>query len=290
MVNLQEGINPHTLRFDNKGRIWFTVSATNHVGRFDPATKEQKFISLPAPDLKTRLILWATPFLITHADWFNLRENSAKANGVSMPVPYGIDINPVDGTVWYSQLYMRHIGRINPETLEVTSIATGFDTPRRLRFDSKGGLWVPSYSEGSIHLFDTKKMQWVKSWTIPVEPIGSEVPYAVFVDKRSDVVWITGTQSDSMIRFNPATETWTHYPFPTRVTYTRDIDIDDENRLWTSHSSFPTWHIENGIPKVLRVDPDGAPDIESSGLFGEKEIPSVAAKTVTLKTHNSRKK
>lgn len=288
MVDLKEGINPHTLRFDKKGRIWFTLSATNHVGRFDPATKEQKFISLPAPDLATRLILRATPFLIAHADWFNLRENSAKSNGVSVPVPYGIDIHPVDGSVWYSQLYMRHIGRIDPETLEVTSIATPFDSPRRLRFDSKGGLWVPSYSEGSIHLFDTKKRQWTKKWTIPVEPMGSEVPYAVFVnkqfdDQKTDEVWITGTQSDSMIRFNPATEQWTHYPLPSRVTYTRELDMDDKGRAWSSHASFPTWHVESGIPKVIRVDPVGAPDINSSGVFREKEIPSVDIKTVTIK-------
>jgi len=283
MVDLKEGINPHTLRFDKKGRIWFTLSATNHVGRFDPATKEQIFVSLPTPDLKTRLILWATPFLIAHADWFNLRENSAKANGVSMPVPYGIDINPVDGSVWYSQLYMRHIGRIDPETLEVTSIATPFDAPRRLRFDSKGNLWVPSYSEGSIHLFDTKKMQWLKNWTIPVEPAGSEVPYAVFVDKKTDMVWITGTQSDSMIRFNPVTEQWTHYPLPTRVTYTRELDMDDEGRAWSSHASFPTWHIESGVPKVIRVNPAGAPDIESSPVFKDADIIPVDAKTVTIK-------
>jgi len=267
MVDLKAGINPHTLRFDKKGRIWFTLSATNHVGMFDPATKEQKFISLPAPDFKTRLILWATPFLIAHADWFNLKENSANANGVSMPVPYGIDISPIDGSVWYSQLYMRHIGRIDPETLEVTSIATPFDSPRRLRFDSKGNLWIPSYSEGSLHLFDTQKRQWVKSWTIPVEPAGSEVPYAVFVDKQKDEVWITGTQSDSIIRFNPATETWTHYPSPTQVTYTREMDMDDQHRIWASHASFPTWHIEGGLPKVFRVDPAGAPDIDASGVF-----------------------
>jgi len=289
IVDLKEGINPHTLRFDKKGRIWFTMSATNHVGRFDPATKEQKFVSLPTPDLKTRLILWMTPFLITHADWFNLRENSANANGVSMPVPYGIDINPIDGSVWYSQLYMRHIGRIDPETFEVTSIATPFDTPRRLRFDSQGGLWVPSYSEGSIHLFDTKKMQWVKSWTIPVEPLGSEVPYAVFVDKQTDMVWITGTQSDSMIRFNPKTEQWTHYPYPTRVTYTRELDMDDAGRVWTSHASFPTWHIEDGQPKVVRVDPNGAPDTNTADVFKEAEIAPMASKAVTLKAQPFKK-
>ena len=283
MVDLQEGINPHTLRFDNKGRIWFTMSATNHVGMFNPATHEQKFISLPTPDWKTRFILAITPFLINHADWFNLRENSAKSDGVSMPVPYGIDINPLDGSVWYSQLYMRHIGRIDPETLQVTSIATPFDTPRRLRFDAKGNLWVPSYSEGTLNLFDTQKMQFVKSWVIPVEPKGSEVPYAVFVDKQLDEIWITGTQSDSIIRFKPANEQWTIYSLPTRVTYTRELDMDDQHRVWSSHASFPTWHIEGAAPKVLRVDPQGTPDIEQSGVFRVPEIHAVTTKRVDLK-------
>jgi virginiamycin B lyase len=288
IVDLKEGINPHTLRFDAKGRIWFTISATNHVGRFDPATKEQKFVRLPAPDWQTQLILLATPFLLEHADWFNLREQSAKSDGVSMPLPYGIDINPVDGSVWYSQLNMSSIGRIDPETLEVTPVKTPFMTPRRLRFDSRGLLWVPSYAESTLNRYNPVSKEW-KSWVVPVEPLGTEVPYAVFVDKKTDHVWITGTQSDTMIRFKPETEEFTIYPLPTRVTYTRDIDIDDQNRLWSSHSSFPTWHIESGIPKVIRVDPDGAPDIDASGVFSESVIAPVSAQTVTIKATRLKK-
>jgi len=269
MVDLNQGINPHTLRFDRQGRIWFTLSATNHVGMYDPITREQKYVRLPAPDLVTSFILQITPFLIAHADWFNLREQSAKQDGLSMPVPYGIDISPMDGSVWYSQLNMDHIGKINPETLEVTSIPTPFTTPRRLRFDSKGNLWVPSYAEGTINRFNTRTMQWENTYVIPVEPSDTEVPYAVFVDQSTDEVWITGTQSDSLIRFKPETEEWIIYPLPTRVTYTRDVDIDDRNHLWTSHSSSPTWHIEGGYPKITSIDPDGAPDIEASGLFLE---------------------
>ena len=278
MVDLNEGINPHTLRFDQQGNIWFTLSATNHVGKYNPQTREQIFVRLPAPDLFTDFILRITPFLISHADWFDLREQSANADGLSMPIPYGIDIHPIDGSVWYSQLNMSHIGRIDPKTLEVTSIKTPFITPRRLRFDSKGNLWVPSYAEGSIHLFNTQNMQWEKSVVIPVEPIDTEVPYAVFVDKQNDHVWITGTQSDSLIRFKPLTEEWTIYPLPTRVTYTRDIDMDSDFNLWTAHASFPTWHIESGLPKLTKLSPNGAPDIAGSGLFEE---PLLGTKNIT---------
>jgi virginiamycin B lyase len=267
MVDLEEGINPHTLRFDKKGRLWYTITATNHVGMFDPKTREQKFIRLEFPDAKTRLITWFTPFFIEHADLFKLEDRSADMDGVTMPMPYGIDISPIDGSVWFSQLNMSHIGRIDPDTLAVTSIATPFVTPRRLRFDSKGNLWVPSYAEGTINRFDTNTMQWQESYEIPVQPLGSEVPYAVFVDPKTDNVWITGTQSDTLIRFAPENKNWTIYPLPTMVTYTREIDMDEQGNVWTSNSNGPAWHVEGGIPKVTRLNPTGAPDIEASGLF-----------------------
>jgi virginiamycin B lyase len=267
MVDLEEGINPHTLRFDKKGRLWYTVTATNHVGMFNPKTREQKFVRLEFPDVSTRLITWFTPFFIEHADLFDLEDRSAEMDGVTMPMPYGIDISPIDGSVWFSQLNMRTIGRIDPETLAVTSIPTPFDTPRRLRFDSRGNLWVPSYSEGTINRFDTNTMEWKESLAIPLEPIGSEVPYAVFVDPKTDHVWITGTQSDTLIRFEPENSNWTIYPLPTLVTYTRELDMDDNGDVWTSHSSGPAWHVEGGIPKVTMLNPTGAPDIEASGLF-----------------------
>jgi virginiamycin B lyase len=283
IVDLEEGINPHTLRFDKKGRLWYTVTATNHVGMFDPKTREQKFIQLEFPDFTTRVITWFTPFFIEHADLFDLEGRSAEMDGVTMPMPYGIDISPIDGSIWFSQLNMSHIGRIDPETLEVISVVTPFVTPRRLRFDSQGNLWVPSYAEGTINRFDTRAMEWKESYEIPVLPIGSEVPYAVFVDPDTDHVWITGTQSDTLIRFEPARENWTIYPLPTRVTYTRELDMDDDGNVWTSHSSGPAWHVEDGIPKVTMLSPVGAPDIEASGLFNgtaPAAIEDIPAETV----------
>lgn len=280
MVDLEEGINPHTLRFDKKGRLWYTVTATNHVGMFNPKTREQKFVRLEFPDVSTRLITWFTPFFIEHADLFDLEDRSAEMDGVSMPMPYGIDISPIDGSVWFSQLNMRTIGRIDPETLAVTSITTPFDTPRRLRFDSRGNLWVPSYSEGTINRFDSNTMEWKESLAIPVEPIGSEVPYAVFVDPKTDHLWITGTQSDTLIRFEPENSNWTIYPLPTLVTYTRELDMDDNGDVWTSHSSGPAWHVEGGIPKVTMLNPTGAPDIEASGLFNGSAPSNIDAAAV----------
>jgi len=44
------------------------------------------------------------------------------------------------------------------------------------------------------------------------------------------------------------------------VTYTRELDFDPEGRVWTSNSNVPTWQIEGGLPRILRLSPDGYVD------------------------------
>jgi streptogramin lyase len=94
-----------------------------------------------------------------------------------------------------------------------------------------------------------------RSWELPIEPRGTETPYALHVDRRTDTVWICGTNSDSLIRFSPEGERFLVYPLPTRVTYTREIDFDEAGRVWTSNSNLPTWQVEGGFPRVIRLDP-----------------------------------
>jgi streptogramin lyase len=75
------------------------------------------------------------------------------------------------------------------------------------------------------------------------------------VHPQDDSVWICGTNSDTLIRFDPTSEQFTVYPLPTRVTYTREIDFDEQGRVWTSNSNMPTWQIEGALPRVVRLDP-----------------------------------
>jgi sugar lactone lactonase YvrE len=263
---VERGIYPHTLRFDSGGRIWYTMAATNHVGFFDPETKEQRHIRLPARNWSQALILRMTPFFLRVGRVIDIRGAAAAGDGIKMPVPYGIDIAP-DGGVWFSQLNEHKIGRIDPDTFEYEMIATPFETPRRLRFDSKGGLWIPSFSESLLAHYDLASGVF-RTWPIPIEPLGTETPYALAVEPGTDHVWICGTNSDTMIRFDPVAESFTVYPLPTRVTFTREVDFDTEGRVWTSNSNAPTWQIEGGVPKVIRIDPMGGVLPAESGLFG----------------------
>ncbi|MAG31611.1 MAG: hypothetical protein CL908_12055 [Deltaproteobacteria bacterium] len=249
---MDAGFYPHTLRIDDEGRIWFTIAGSNHVARFDPAAAAFETIRLPAQSLRQELILRATPFFLWLSQYVDLG-GSGGEGVMDAPVPYGIDIAP-DGDVWFSQLNAHKIGRIDPETLEVEMVETPFTAPRRLRFDSKGNLWIPGFSSGLVSRFDPRTRRF-ETWEIPIEPKGSETPYALNVDRSTDAVWICGTNSDSLIRFDVGKETFHVYPLPTRVTYTREIDFDEQGRVWTSNSNTPTWQIERGQPRVIRLDP-----------------------------------
>jgi streptogramin lyase len=260
---LERGFYPHTLRFDARGRIWFTLAASNHLGLFDPKTGEERELRLPASTLGQALTLRLLPAFLWLGRHVDLRGRAAEADGIRMPVPYGIDVAP-DGSVWFSQLNERRIGRVDPESFAIEMIDTPFAAPRRLRFDAAGRLWIPSFSDGLLARFDPTTREF-RTFELPIAPRGSETPYALHVDRRRDLVWICGTNSDTLIRFEPAVERFTVYPLPTRVTYTREIDFDAEGRVWTSNSNTPTWQIEGGLPRVLRLDPGGRHPAPRSG-------------------------
>jgi streptogramin lyase len=104
-------------------------------------------------------------------------------------------------------------------------------------------------------------------WDLPIRPKGSETPYALNVDRRTDTVWICGTNSDTLMRFDPRTEAFTVYPLPSRVTYTREIDFDEQGGVWTSNSNTPGWHIELGNPQLIRLKVDGRQEDARGGRF-----------------------
>ncbi len=251
--DLSRGYYPHTLRFDERGRIWFTITASNHLGMFDPATNTTTELRLPSRTLGQALVMRMMPALLWLGQRFDLRSRAAEGDGFDAPIPYGIDVAP-DGTVWFSQLNEHRIGRVDPDTFAIEMIDTPFTAPRRMRFDSRGGLWIPGFSSNVVARFDIETREFTP-YEIPVEPLGSETPYALHVDRRTDDVWICGTNSDSLIRFQPKAERFTVYPLPTRVTYTREIDFDSQGRVWTSNSNVPAWQIEGGMPRLVRLDP-----------------------------------
>jgi cysteine-rich repeat protein len=225
-----QGSYPHTLRFAPDGKIWFTVTKSNHLARFDPATGEFKYWRLPAAD--------------------------PAETGLSIPVPYGCDVAP-DGTIWWTQLFGQRVGRFDPVTETMTAWRPPFYGPRRGHVDQDGIVWVPGYGTGVLGRFDPKIERW-KQYALPTGIPGafgtSELPYALNANRRNGEVWVTGSNSDTLIRFRPASEEFSVFPMPTRGSFTREIEFDPDDNAWTCTSNEPDVAGARGRGKFVKIE------------------------------------
>jgi len=247
------GFYPHTIRVDQKDRVWFTVALSNQVAMFDRQTKRFTLYDLPTRGLREwlnvrfigaifKLMSWGVPL----ANWLPV---DRQATGT--PLPYGIDITP-DGKVWFARLHTDEIGSIDPDSGTIAMIATPFKGPRRLRTDAAGKLWITAFPESAIVRFDPATAQFTR-FDLPLEPKGGDTPYALNVDGPRGIVWVNGNQSDSLYTFDIASETWQQIPMPRRVTFTRDVEFESDGTAWTAIAHFPGWHVEDGQSTLIRV-------------------------------------
>ena len=256
---------PHTVRIDKEGIVWFTITASNEVGRFDPKTEKFKIITLPHGSFWKGLTDYTFPYVlkgislfpkknlhlaVTHHKWANVGRKAFN-------FPYGIDVNPVDGSIWYAKLYAHKIGRIDPKTLEVTEFDTPLKGPRRLRFDAQGNLWIPAFDDSGLMKFDTRSKKF-ETFKLPLLAHNeNEVPYALNIHPKTGDVWITSNMSDRMFRFDPRKKTFITYPMPTRVTWLRDIVFAKDGGICSSSSNLPAYGIEGGLASFICLYPNG---------------------------------
>ncbi len=250
---MNEGFYPHTIRIDQKDRVWFTVALSNQVAMFDRGTQRFTMYDLPTRGFREWLNVRLIGFIFKLISWgvplANLLPVDRQATGT--PLPYGIDITP-DGMVWFARLHTDEIGSIDPDTGKITMISTPFKGPRRLRTDAQGKLWITAFPESAIVRFDPASGEFTR-FDLPLRPKGGDTPYALNVDRPRGVVWVNGNQSDSLYTFDIATETWQQIPMPRRVTFTRDVEFAPDGSAYTAIANFPGWHVEDGQPTLIRV-------------------------------------
>jgi streptogramin lyase len=87
--------------------------------------------------------------------------------------------------------------------------------------------------------------------------VASETPYALNIDRKRNVVWVNGNQSDTVLAFDIASSRWQVYPLSRYRSFTRDVEIAEDGSIFTSNSNFPSWQIEDGRPTLIRVSDRG---------------------------------
>lgn len=254
---------PHTIRADRAGIVWFTNVASNQVTRFDPVTEQMQTMRLPS----NGFFRWVTdmlfPTVLKLASWFparNLHLDLSHHKWLGhdvMAFPYGIDVNPVDGSIWYAKLYASKIGRIDPATLEIREYDTPMKGPRRPRFAPDGKLWIPAFDDSGLMSFDPKTEKFTTR-KLPVLAAGEhEVPYALNVHPQTGDVWIAANNSDRILRYSPQADTFLAYPSPTRVTVLRDWAFTKDGRACSSTSNLPAYGMEDGVDTFICINPVG---------------------------------
>ena len=309
---------PHSIETANDGSLWTTMCASGQMARYDIETKEfEVYSSAEAPKKRGNYphtlrinpkdpegLIWYTDagsnscFTIhpqTHVvkeyKLLSAGQAVAAGRGESRGItPYGLDFSPVDGMIWYSKLNGNRIGRIDPNTDDgdIKEWNPPFRGPRRLHVAPDGMVWVPGFGSGVFGKFNPKTEQWT---VYELPDAENQIPYALNVDSKG-IVWICGTHNDTINRFDPKTETFTEIRLPTRVSYTREIEFDDEGNVWTSTSG-PARHMERGVGTVIRISlPDVVPDEGSIQLVGKTydgthDIGNLATAPKTQRKKNS---
>jgi streptogramin lyase len=231
-----KAIYPHTIRVDGKGIVWFTLTGSEQLGRLDPVSGEFTIINLP-----------------TH-----------KPMGIAGTTqPYGIDINPADGGVWYGRLFSDIIGHIDPKTLAITEYDSPVSGPRRMHFDKQGILWVTGYSEGELARIEVDGFK-SKVYRMPeFAPGYRPAPYALGVHPITQDIWVNENMTDRIFRFIPAEERWVFYPVPLQGTYTRDMTFTADGQVCTSNNPLPAAALEGGVLEIICIDADYRADTDA---------------------------
>ncbi len=266
----------HHLQFDSQGRLW-TSGDRSRLGMLDPSKLD------PERPGETEAMA-QTAF--TKID----PETGRSVMGGG----YGIIVSPKDDTIWRAgypgifgqpplpNLVGNRIDMFDPKTgaYEQYVLPPPAYGPRGIDATTDGTLW---FGTGSGHLgrFDPQTEEFTY-WETPGPKIrgtsdatgSADFHYYIWVDQfdafglGADMVILTGTNSDSLLVFDPATEEFTtlRIPYPLG-TFTRGLDgrIDDPNGgwkgrgLWVSNNTDGLLHTENRLGYIsqiqLRPDP-----------------------------------
>ena len=275
-------IGPHSIEAAANGDMWITCAGSGQMAKFDVKTKEFTFASsAPAPrsrgmyphtlrvapdgmvwytDAGTNSVFSIHPDTMVVKEYKLLSADQAIGTGVGESrgrTPYGIDIAP-DGKIWFTKLNAQRVGRVDPskpdgDPEQIIEWAPPIVGPRRLHVAPDGLVWVPGWASGDIASFNEETGEW-KVYDLPHGP--NSLPYALNIHPQTGDIWICGTGTDSMLRFDPKTETFTEYLMPTIVTYTREVEFDDEGNVWICNSNVPARHIENMYGSIIKLEYD----------------------------------
>jgi virginiamycin B lyase len=240
-IPLGSGSAPHGVIVGPDGAPWITDGGLNAIVRVDPSTDDVQVFSLPADRRDANLntaafdgdgTLWFTG---QSGIYGRLDPASGALDVFDDPEgrgPYGIAATPA-GDIWYVSLAGSHLARVDRASGEATIVEppTAQQGARRVWSDSTGRLWISEWEAGQVGVHDPSTGDW-KEWPLPGD--GPQA-YAVYVDDR-DIVWVTDFGSNTIVRFDPATERFDAVELPSPDAAVRQL-LGRPGELWGAESA-----------------------------------------------------
>ena len=252
---------PHTINVDRDGFLWITLEESYALARLDPRTEEWKIYPgfgefsiahdtcldderYVVTDIQGHL--WLT--LIGQNQMAELDPDSGKIWFYDMPhqqgetsfhaALYGCVVSADLKKIWFTQLN-GIIGSIDVQSKQIETAST-FEVgqiPHRFAIDDQDVIWVALSGDGELLAYDTIANKLVGRYRLPD---ANSSPYSTTWDSLRKVVWVSGSNSDVIYRFNPANQQFHSIPMPRKRAFLRMIDVDRKTGdLWTTYAHLP---------------------------------------------------
>lgn len=250
---------------DRQGAVWFTESAANFIGRFDPAT--QRFTTFPAPQVDHLNSEPERLWIDSHgAVWFTAHQGMrierldpatgairlwavprlAVVDGVARP--YSITVTAT-GEVWFGAAERGGaLGRLDPVTgaVRLYPLPPCADWPQdivALAPDPTGRVWFIEHQYACMGYIETATGRVTEWRTPPAPPLtpGSEsrVLNALVRDPATGALWMTSTDANALIRYQPNTRVYSYYPLPIPQSIPFGVTLGSAGALWFTADGGP---------------------------------------------------
>jgi virginiamycin B lyase len=238
---------------DKDGRIWYTANRTGAIGKLDPKTGAVTEYQMPDPAAKDphtpacdqRGVLW---FTVQNGNFVGKLVPSTGAITLKpaltmKAMPHGLIVD-ASGTPFFAMAGANKIGRVNPDTLELTEyVLPEGARPRRLAATRDGRIWYGDSGRGFLGRLDPKSGE-VKEFSSPGGPKSG--PYAIAVTGDAAIWYVeTEVQPNVLVRFDPRTEQMQSWPLLSSGGVVRHMVAAPGGALWLACS---------GIGKIARAE------------------------------------
>lgn len=219
-----EGSEPVAIKVhDNK--VWFADSKERRIITFDPTTEAFEEFPIPGEVRSTIISIWSLEFDDEDNLWFQ----DAGTNSIwrffvnekrfeqyiipTLPEGFGtsypINIVFVNGKVWFSEIYGKKIGVLDPNKVKDKSsegiveieVGSNLETLGPLSVDNDNNIWFTALTypiKGELYKLDPNTLEFTK-YDLP-KNIASPVGIVIDANNR---LWINDHGTSSIVIFDP---------------------------------------------------------------------------------------